>query len=213
MTKECICWLKGLIKGDGYTDQRHVEIYNSSRSILTRSVSDLKRLIDTSRIKVDIYSEFPKNELLSKWARILEIPKENITLRKNTSQWKSRTEKIRVRVSSKETASLLSKKPRHLKEYLGGLFDAEASVDIKGYIEFKQKTNDKGLEIVNNVSDILKDLSINSTDVKTKNDRNIKRDSYLYVKDIESFQKKIGFVDSEKKHKLRELISIRKQMN
>ena len=209
MTNECNCWLNGLIRGDGYTDERHLEIYNSSESILRNAIINLKRMIPQSRIKVDIYSEFPTEEMISKWLNILDLPRKNFTLRKNTSPWKSRTEKIRVRVSSKELVSKLSKEPFHQEAYLGGLFDAEASVDIKGYVEFKQLANQTGIKLVNNVSNMLKALGIDSTSVKTKNDRKIKTDVYLYVKDLENFKNKIGFVDELKKTKLENIIAIK----
>ena len=94
-----------------------------------------------------------------------------------------------------------------------GLFDAEASVDVKGYIEFKQLADTKGIKLVNRVFNMLKALGIDSTSVKTKNDRNIKTDAYLYVKDLQGFQKKIGFVDDLKKTKLKNLIKIKTKNN
>jgi hypothetical protein len=213
MINECNCWLKGLIQGDGYTDERHLEIFNSSESILRIVVISLKRLVPQSRIKIDIYSESPSKYMVLRWVKILKLPTENFTLRKNTSPWKSRTEKIRVRVSSKEFVRILSKKPKHLEAYLRGLFDAEASVDIKGYVEFKQLANEKGTYLVNKVFNILKTLGIEATEVKTKNDRNIKRDAYLYVKDLGKYQNKIGFVDEEKRSKLKIIISAKDRNN
>ena len=211
MIQECNCWLRGLIEGDGYTDERHIEIFNSSESILTKTINDLKRLIPIARIKVDIYSEFPNKNMILKWSNSLKLPNENFKLRKNTSPWKSRTEKIRIRISSKELVNRISTKPRHPELYVKGLFDAEASVDIKGYVEFKQLASDKGTLLVNNTFNILRNLGIDSTEVKTKNDRNIKRDVYFYVKDLKKFQNKIGFVDIGKKNKLMNLILIKEE--
>lgn len=48
-------WLKGIIEGDGYIDDRHLEIYNSSTTILSTAVKILKTLVKTERIKVYIY--------------------------------------------------------------------------------------------------------------------------------------------------------------
>jgi|GEM_PF-6512114 len=50
-------WLAGIIRGDGYIDDRHIEIYNSSPSVLKKSVQTIQKLsIQPTRVKVDIYS-------------------------------------------------------------------------------------------------------------------------------------------------------------
>jgi hypothetical protein len=211
MTDKCKCWLKGFLKGDGYIDQRHVEFYNSSESVLRETVNELKKMVAESRIKVDIYSENPTEEMVFRWKRLLNLPEENFTLRTNTSPWKSRTEKIRVRVSSKGLAEKLTIKPNHKKPYIRGLFDAEASVDIKGYVEFKQKNSAKGSQIVNEIAALLSSLNIMATNVRTKNDRNIKTDVYFYVKDLEKYRSYIGFVDEAKSKKLDTIIMAKKE--
>lgn len=82
-----ICWVIGLLEGDGYIDDRHVEFYNSEKSILKELViSLLDTGIDESRIKVDVYSEKLDPKLKSKWIKILGLPKENFKQRKNKSQ-------------------------------------------------------------------------------------------------------------------------------
>ncbi|MBL7169467.1 MAG: hypothetical protein ISS48_00420 [Candidatus Aenigmarchaeota archaeon] len=209
MNEKCNCWLKGMIDGDGYTDERHVEIYNSSESILKHVVISLKKLVSESRIKIDIYAEIPQKHLISKWSKILNIPHENFKIRKNTSPWKPRTEKIRIRVSSKELVTILNREQVHPKQYLSGLFDAEASVDIKGYIEFKQLAKKKGKNLVNDVFGMLNEMKIKTTEPRIKNDRNIKKDIYIYVKDLKKFQKDIGFSDISKKIKLTNIIRIK----
>ena len=141
------------------------------------------------------------------------IPCGNFKVRKNTSPWKPRKEKIRIRISSKELVEALSNKPEHSEAYLRGLFDAEASVDIKGYIEFKQLANKTGLKLVNEVFDSLKKIGIDVTSVKIKNDRNIKLDAYLYVRDLIRYRKQIGFVDDGKKSKLNIIISAKNTNN
>lgn len=213
MTKECNSWLIGLIKGDGYTNDRRIEIYNSSESILKTSVEVLRKLISDSRIKVDIYSELPKDGMKIKWSKILNLPLKNFILRTNTSPWKARTEKIRLRVSSKEVVQKLSEECLQKEAYLRGLFDAEASVDIKGYIEFKQLADEKGKAIVSDVYKKLQSIDIETTTVKIKNDRNIKKDAYLYVKDLKKYQKLIGFVDEIKTSKLSIIIEAKRINN
>lgn len=209
MNEVCDCWLKGILRGDGYKDDRHIEIFNSSVSILKNVVTLLKQHTQPSKIKVDIYSDFPSKKLIFKWLNILELPFENYKLRQNTSPWKINSEKIRVRVSSKELTANLSKKPEHIEYYLSGLFDAEASVDIKGYIEFKQVASEEGKKLVYDVFETLKNMRILTTQPRIKNDRNIKTDSYIYVKDIEKFNRNIGFIDISKKTKLEILIKIK----
>jgi len=203
-----LSWLTGLVYGDGYIDDRHLEVYNSSPSILTKCVKSMKRMgVETHKIKIDIFSE---NGNRNKWAKILQVPALNISLRKNTSPWKENYEKVRVRVSSKEKANLIKhvfegiehSKMIGKKGFVGGLFDAEGSVDMKSRIEFKQVYDKHGERIVRIVHKILsKDLNIICTSPKTKHDAE-KIDIYFYVKDLEKFKSKIGFVDTCKKGKL-----------
>jgi len=49
--------------------------------------------------------------------------------------------------------------------------------------------------------------------VKIKNDRNIKLDAYLYVRDLIRYRKQIGFVDDGKKSKLNIIISAKNTNN
>ncbi|MBW2037757.1 MAG: hypothetical protein JRI41_09825 [Deltaproteobacteria bacterium] len=207
-------WLIGLIQGDGYIDDRHVEIYSSSETISRHTVKVLQKLgISKKRIKVDIYSHSQRTKMISKWSHILKLPKDSFKLRENTSPWKSNREKLRIRVASKELVIMLKKAFKNIKNkkaYVKGLFDAEASVDIKGYIEFKQLASSDGMKIVLKTHAIIKKLGISTTKPKTKKDRNIKTDIYFYVKALRKYQKEIGFVDTDKKTKLQKLIKIRK---
>lgn len=216
MNKTCVSWFSGLIEGDGYIDDRHVELYNSSESLLLRSINFLRdQEIPNKRIKVDIYSHNLNGDLISIWSRKMNLSKENFKMRKNTSPWKSRTEKIRLRLASKDFACKISKEinnPKNKKRYVVGLFDAEASVDIKGYIEFKQVDTDKGINTVQKVFQIIKQNNVRATDPRCKNDRNIKRDVYFYVKDIDRYSRLFGFFDVEKKRKL-EIIKKAKKIN
>lgn len=204
-------WLKGLIDGDGYLDDRHLEIYSSSEPILKKATAVLRKMkVKTARIRVDIYSEKPENRMVQKWANILKLPIENFILRKNTSPWNARTEKIRLRVASKELVLNINKIQISRSDYIRGLFDAEASVDIKGYIEFKQVLSEKGKFLTNKVHKQLKQMKIETTEPKIKNDRNIKKDIYFYVKDLEKYKNKIGFEDLVKEQKLKILIKAKK---
>jgi hypothetical protein len=212
MTSMCILWLVGLIKGDGYIDDRHVEIYNSSEDILRKSIKCLRRAT-TGNIKVDIYTKKPQTSSIEKWSKILDIDKQNVKMKKDTSPWKSRTEKIRLRVASK-TLSDKIQRIKILKRdygcYLKGLFDAEASVDVKGYIEFKQVKKGNGPALVNDVFKALNTLGINTSEPKEKRDNlNKKTDCYIYVKDLEAFKEKIGFTDSQKTNKLNILLKVK----
>lgn len=206
-------WLCGLIRGDGYIDDRHVEVYNSSKSILQYTVKVLKQLkIPENKIKVDIYKENPKQHLINRWSEILGLPKTNFKLRSPTTVWKARSEKIRLRVSSKAFADYLHRimqQPKNI-HYVRGLFDAEGSVDVKGYIEFKQLNSPEGEKLVNEMYIILSKLGIESTKPKTKRNGKFKRDVYFYVKDLEKFKKIIDFTDKTKRNKLRILITAKK---
>jgi hypothetical protein len=205
-------WFSGLIHGDGYLDDRHIELYNSSVEILEKAAVFLKTRLDEKRIHVDIYSDSTKEELKNKWARILNLPKENIKIKKNISPWKHRKEKIRLRVGSKKLAQEIkncSKKPD--RDFIKGIFDAEASVDIKGYIEFKQVDKKNGREIVFRMFKLLDKYGIKSTEPKTKRDNiNNKTDWYFYVKDLLFFKKLINFTCSDKRRKLEILLNVNK---
>ena len=211
-----VCLLKGLLIGDGHIDDRHLEIYNSSKSITRNAVLVLKDIgVPIERIKVDIYSDEPEMSMVTKWSSILELPILNFILRENTSPWKARTEKMRIRVGSKQLLDLLAQQKViedfHKQHYVKGLFDAEASVDVKGYIEFKQKATERGVKVVDEVYWILESFRIKTTKPSMKRDnRNNKTDVYLYVKDLEKYRKLIGFVDEVKADKLNKLIEILK---
>ena len=208
-------WLAGIVRGDGYIDDRHVEIYNSSPSILRKSVQTIQKLsIQPIRVKVDIYST--DASLVLKWSKILELPKACIRLRENTSPWATNSEKLRIRVSSKKLAErmdLLLKKELssdEVKSFLRGLFDAEGSVDIKGYIEFKQVANKEGKILVTKVRDYLAMLNISCTNPKMKKDT-LKKDFYFYVKDLEGYRRAINFADEDKREKLDFVINVYKK--
>ncbi len=211
-----VCWLKGLLVGDGHIDDRHLEIYNSSKSTAKNAVLILKHIgVLIEKIKVDIYSHEPEKSMITQWSSILELPETNFILRENTSPWKARTEKMRIRVGSKQLLDFLAEQnvidDCRKQSYVKGLFDAEASVDVKGYIEFKQKATEKGVKIVDEVYEILKKLKIKTTKPSTKKDnRNSKTDVYLYVKDLVNYKKLIGFVDEVKIDKLNKMIEIQK---
>ena len=206
-------WLIGLIQGDGYIDDRHIEIYTSSISIAQHSVKTLKKLhVQKEKIKVDIYSYISKVKMISKWSLLLKLPSDNFKLRKNTSPWKSNREKLRIRVASKKLVTRLKSALnliKNQKEYVKGLFDAEASVDIKGYIEFKQVASNSGIKTTLEMYNIIGKLGISTTEPKIKNDRNIKKDIYFYVRDLKKYQEEIGFIDIDKKLKLQKLIKIK----
>ena len=199
-----VSWFKGLVEGDGYSDDRHVEVYNSSPSILKTAVTTLKGLVEAERIKVDIYTENPDNEIINKWRKHLQLPLRNFKVREVTSPWKARTEKIRVRVASKDLADKI-RKTKKGKHYIRGLFDAEASVDIKGYIEFKQVESNK--KLVDEVHEFIEGFGLKTTPVRIKQNK-LKKDAYFYVKDIKGYKTKIGFEDSEKVRKLEILLKI-----
>ncbi len=208
----CVMWFSGLIQGDGYLDDRHIELYNSSEDILRKAVAFLKKQVEKKRIHVDIYSETTNEELKNKWARIFNLPEQNIKIKKSTSPWKYRKEKIRLRVGSKKLAQEIKKRLKKPDiNFIKGIFDAEASVDIKGYIEFKQVDKKNGREIVFRTSNLLKKYGIKSTEPKTKRDNiNNKTDWYFYVKDISLFKKLVNFTDSEKRRKLEILLKVNK---
>ena len=56
---------------------------------------------------------------------------------------------------------------------------------------------------------IIGKLGISTTEPKIKNDRNIKKDIYFYVRDLKKYQEEIGFIDIDKKLKLQKLIKIK----
>ncbi len=211
----CVMWFSGLIHGDGYLDDRHIELFNSSEDILRKSVTFLRKQVNEDRIHVDIYSDTMNEEPIDKWSKILNLPRQNIKIKKNTSPWKSRKEKIRLRTGSKKLAIEIKKclqKPN--KNFIRGIFDAEASVDIKGYIEFKQVDKKNGREIVFKMYDLLKSYGIEATAPKIKRDNtNSKSDWYFYVKDLSLYKKLINFTDMDKKRKLDILLKIDKKKN
>lgn len=212
MKRRRLYWLIGLIDGDGYVNDRKIEIYNSSPSILKEAVEILKELgIPMEKIKVDVYSSQPTNIKVARWCKTLGLPYGSFKARLNTSPWKERKEKIRLRVHSKQfVLRLRSKKPSGFG-YAKGLFDAEASVDIKGYIEFKQKARPKGLRITKILHKILSERNMECSPVRLKNDMGIKNDAYFYVKNLEKFANEINFVDADKKRKLEILLKMRKR--
>ena len=212
MKRKHLYWLIGLIDGDGYINDRKIEVYNSSPPILKEAVHIFEELgIPREKIKVDIYSSRPKTISSIGWSRALGLPIGNFKKRLNTSPWVERKEKARLRVHSKKLVLRLnSAKPSGLG-YVKGLFDAEASVDIKGYIEFKQKARPKGMKITRFLHKILSKKSMGCTSVRIKNDMGIKNDVYFYVKNLEKFAKEINFIDADKKRKLGILLKIRKR--
>ena len=197
-----------MLEGDGFTSERHIELFNSSEDILKVAVVCLKKLdVSKDRIKVDIYTENPNKNLIKKWSSVLNLPIDSIKLRKNTSPWKGRTEKLRLRVHSKELSIKLQKlSKKNDLNYVKGLFDAEGSVDIKGYVEFKQKAHEKGISLVNKIHGILNSHGIETTTPKIKCDGKFKKDAYFYVKDLENFGRLIGFEDTIKQKKLKIII-------
>ena|GEM_PF-4806853 len=144
------------------------------------------------------------------------MPKSCIKLRKNTSPWATNSEKLRIRVSSKKIAEkvglLLKKELRsnEVKSFLRGLFDAEGSVDIKGYIEFKQVASTEGKALVTKVHNCLTALNISCTNPKMKKDT-LKKDFYFYVKDLEDYRRAINFDDEDKQEKLNFVIDVYKK--
>lgn len=206
MTNRCVSWLKGIVDGDGFIDDRHVEIHNSSEDILKETLKSLQKIgIPNERIKIDVYGE--TQSALTIWRKTLPLAPENFKLRKNTSPWKSNKTKVRIRVASKDLVNVL-KNGKMNNSYVKGFFDAEASVDVKGYIEIKQKSTEKGKRLVIQAYKLLTDLGIACTTPKTKRDRDVKVDAYFYVKDLKTFSEKIGFTDSEKKEKTKLLIKV-----
>ena len=212
MKRKYLYWLIGLIDGDGYINDRKIEIYNSSPSILKEAVHILKELgIPREKIKADIYSSRPKTISSIRWRRALGLPLSSFKTRLNTSPWVERKEKVRLRAHSKKLVlRLISAKPSGLG-YAKGLFDAEASVDIKGYIEFKQKAMPKGMKITRFLHKILSNKGMRCTPVRIKNDMGIKNDVYFYVKNLEKFANEVNFIDTDKKRKLNILLKIRKR--
>jgi intein-encoded DNA endonuclease-like protein len=93
------------------------------------------------------------------------------------------------------------------KHFVRGIFDAEASVDIKGYVEFKQLAISANILLAKKICELLQNSGIDCIEPKIKNDKiNAKNDVYFYVKNLQAFYRKIGFTDSEKLRKLRILI-------
>jgi len=93
-------WLAGRVLGDGYVDDRHVEIYNSSNPILKEVLLALREAgVPAERIKIDVYSTDPK--VLHVIATSLGFPLANFRLKRDLSPWKANKQKLRVRVSSK----------------------------------------------------------------------------------------------------------------
>ena len=179
----CMLWLVGLIRGDGYIDNRHVEIYNSSACILRNAVKVLRTLkIPVNRIKVDIYTQKASNSSVQRWVEELNLPPQNFKLRNITSPWKPRIEKVRIRIASKklaETLHRLLKNAKNSKFYIKGLFDAEASVDIKGYVEFKQAASESGIKLVKDVNHALRRMGIEVTEPKIKKDKRNKKKDWI----------------------------------
>jgi hypothetical protein len=204
-----LSWLVGVIVGDGHIDDRHVEIYNSSPEIIRKALKILEKLIERERIVIDIYST--KNQKIPKFSR-----KFTIHFRKSTSPWNFNRPKIRIRVSSKALAEkvkkLVNNKPQNIREYIKGLFDAEASVDSRGRIEFKQKYSEKGKKITLTVWKYLNKLKIKTTRIHIKKDNlNKKKDIYFYVTDSEKYERIIGFTHKEKARKLKMIIKKKKR--
>ncbi|MFQ6009552.1 MAG: hypothetical protein ACE5J7_00295 [Candidatus Aenigmatarchaeota archaeon] len=83
-------WISGLIVGDGFINRKHIQIFNSSDSIIRFTVDILKEWVPEERIKVDVYAETThKEDLTGKWSNNLNLPRENFKLKRNTSPWKS----------------------------------------------------------------------------------------------------------------------------
>ena len=169
------------------------------------------------RVKVDVYSD--SNKVCVKWSNILELPLQNVKTKKNLSPWATNSERVRIRIASKEIVNLIKKKLRNKKKwpikdkrlFIKGLFDAEAHVDYKGYIEFKQKADYKKIKMVKDVFKELKTDQIECTKPKIKNDyKKQKQDIYFCVKDLERYYKLIGFIDRKKQKTLNLLIEISK---
>jgi hypothetical protein len=213
-------WLCGIIVGDGYFDDRHVDIYNSSASVLRKVVKALKTFgLPERRLRVDIYGD-PNNQavktLEKKWKKILKL--QNIKVIENNSPWKSNSEKLRIRIASKKLASFIRNafeqfkrlNNKQKKNFIQGLFDAEASVDFKGYVEFKQKDCKKGKRIIQMIYKEINSLGISTTQLRIKKDKE-KRNLYFCVKDLEKYNRVIGFSCEEKLGKLKRLIKIKKE--
>ncbi|MDW8033888.1 MAG: hypothetical protein RMI79_02950 [Nitrososphaerota archaeon] len=202
-----------MILGDGYYDDRHIDIYNSSLSVVNMSISVLNELGFSERIRINIYGEPGDNDLRQKWEKIFN---KNIKIIKNTSPWKHNLEKIRIRIASKELASfvketfanfsILARKEK--LDVVRGLFDAEASVDLKGYIEFKQKNSEKGKRITEFAYTALMEEGIDATSPKLKHDKESEQ-VYFYVKDIKKFMKIVGFYNGEKSEKANRILKIK----
>ena len=202
-------WLAGLVVGDGYLSDRRVEIYNSSPSILKEVISILlENKVLPERIKIDVYGTDKKT--LPKFAELFGLPKQNFRLKKDLSPWKANKQKLRVRVALKPLAVKLHKLIASGFDnyaFVKGLFDAEASVDAKGYIEFKQVASRKGSRVVKTVYRFLKNHGVDCTKPKTKKDAK-KNDVYFYVRDLKKFLRKIGFADENKKRLAEALVRI-----
>ena len=186
-------------------DDRHVEIYNSSQEIIKMTLKVLEGLINKDRIKIEIFTKDCKVPF--------NFGNFHVRLRKPNSPWNFNKPKIKIRVSSKDLVKVLEREmkyPRDIEDYLKGLFDAEASVDINGRIEFKQKDSEKGRFITERAFQFFKILEIKCTNIKFKRDnRNNKTDIYFYVTDLEKYKRFVGFTDQEKIDKLNILISVR----
>lgn len=177
-------WLAGLVLGDGYLDDRHVEVYNSSESILREVVVTLRVSgVSLERVKVDVYCT--DSRVLPSVASMLGLPLANVRLKRDLSPWKANLQKLRVRISSKALAGKISRRIRSgvNKSFVKGLFDAEASVDAKGYVEFKQVASQRGVTLVKRVHAFLVKNRIACTLPNTKKDAK-KTDCYFYVKDV-----------------------------
>lgn len=204
-------WLVGILAGDGHLDDRHVEVYNSSPEIVRESLKVLEKLVERRRIVIDVYT---KSALSApKFSRQFTVH-----VRRPTSPWNFNRPKIRIRVSSKELVKKIKEKiesrPKSVRDYLRGFFDAEGSVDIKGRIEFKQKYSGVGKKNALKVFRMLKKLKIATTNLRVKADNlNNKKDIYFYVTDLEKFEKIIGFVDKRKLEKLKIIIKAKRNKN
>jgi hypothetical protein len=214
-----VSWFLGILLGDGYIDDRHIEIHNSSKTIISEVVRVIKEELNfpLTHIKVDVYSNNCKSCI--KWSKFLKIPLQNVKTKKNLSPWTTNLERVRIRIASKDMVNLIKEKLKNKEKwtiknkrlFIKGLFDAEAHVDYKGYIEFKQKADPKKIKMVKN---IFKELTINKikcTKPKIKNDTTKqKQDIYFCVKDLEKYNNLIGFIDRKKQETLNLLIEISK---
>ncbi len=194
-------------------DRKHIQIFTSSESIASKVVEILKNEVGSHKIFVDLITKTPNNSI-NKWRSLLKL--DNIRLRKETSDWSYNKDKLRIRVHSVEfVKKLMGLDVNHIEKLMAinlvkGLFDAESSVDMKGYIEFKVKMDSSGYKNIGVVKRHLDTLNIKSTKIRTRNDySHDKTYLYIFVKDINNYLRTIGFVDKEKNYKLRRLIEIR----